>query len=85
MPPSLAQRITRSPNLSDADGAHARVTAWLDEIADTAAGRSLARLRDEFATVSLLLAAVAEGSPYLWDLARLDPERLAALLQSRSG
>jgi glutamate-ammonia-ligase adenylyltransferase len=82
MPPSLAQRIKRAPNLSDADGAHARVTAWLDEIADTAAGRSLARLRTEFPTVRLLLAALAEGAPYLWDLARLDPERLAALLES---
>ena len=70
MPPSLAQRIARAPHLIDADAAHARVTAWLDDIADTAAGQSLARLRADFPTVGTLLAALADGSPYLWDLVR---------------
>ncbi len=29
-----------------------------------------------------LIAAIAEGSPYLWDLVRADPERLKALLET---
>ena len=41
------------------------------------------RLRADYPTVGLLLAGrLAEGSPYLWDLCRREPERLAALLES---
>jgi glutamate-ammonia-ligase adenylyltransferase len=82
MPPSLAQRIARAPHLIDADAAHARVTAWLDDIAETPAGQSLAKLRADFPTVGMLIAALAEGAPYLWDLIRLDPARLLAHLQA---
>ena len=82
MPPSLAQRITRAPQLIDAAAAHERVTAWLEEIAGTEAGQSLAKLCADFPTVGTLIAALAEGAPYLWDLIRLDPARLSAQLQA---
>ena len=82
MPPSLAQRITRAPHLIDADAAHARVTAWLEDIADTEAGQLLAKLRADLPIVGTLIAALAEGAPYPWDLIRLDPARLAAQLQA---
>ncbi|MGZ3357894.1 MAG: hypothetical protein ACXU84_01070, partial [Xanthobacteraceae bacterium] len=41
---TLAQRISTSPDIADASAARARVNDWLDEIADTAAGKTLIRL-----------------------------------------
>ncbi len=82
MPQSLAQRIAEAPPLLAPEEAHKRVGAWLDEIADTPARCSLRRLLADHPMVGALLAALAEGSPYLWDLARLEPQRLAALLAS---
>lgn len=58
------------------------VEAWLAEIAHTAAGATLRTMLAERPKVQALLAGLAEGSPYLWDLARADPERLTALLES---
>src|SRR5262245_6276197 len=77
---SLARRIVAAPRLSSAEAAQARVDGWLAEIAGTAAGRALARLLADHPTVKALMTAVADGSPYLFDLARVDGERLLALL-----
>jgi [glutamine synthetase] adenylyltransferase / [glutamine synthetase]-adenylyl-L-tyrosine phosphorylase len=79
---SLARRIVAAPLLSSAAAAHARVEEWLAEVAGTAAGRALARLLADHPTVKTLVAALADGSPYLFDLARADCERLLALLVS---
>ena len=79
---SLARRIVAAPRLSSAEAAHARVEEWLAEIAGTAAGRALARLLADHPTVKTLVAALADGSPYLFDLARADGERLLAMLAS---
>ncbi len=79
---SLARRIVAAPRLSSAEAAHARVEEWLAEIAGTAAGRALARLLADHPTVKTLVAALADGSPYLFDLARADGERLLAILAS---
>ena len=79
---SLARRIVAAPRLSSAEAAHARVEEWLAEIAGTAAGRALARLLADHPTVKTLVAALADGSPYLFDLARDDGERLLAILAS---
>ena len=79
---TLAQRISTSPDLADASAARARVNDWLDEIADTVAGKTLIRL---FATHSLLnplISGLAEGSRYLWELVRADPQRLVSLLEA---
>src|SRR5712691_7847084 len=79
---TLAQRITAAPQLSAAEAAHARVERWLAEIASTAAGKTLARLFAVHSTLNVLMAALAESSPYLWELARAEPERLVAILGS---
>ena len=67
--------------LVDAAG-RVRVAAWLDEIADTDDGRALRAIMAAHQGAAALMAAIAASSPYLWDLARADPGRLAALLQS---
>jgi glutamate-ammonia-ligase adenylyltransferase len=79
---SLLRRIAAAPQPSSAAAALARVADWLDEIAGTAAGRTLQRAFAEHPPVHALVAGIAEYSPYLWDLARADPARLLALLQS---
>src|SRR5712692_2585076 len=79
---TLAERILAAPQLSAAEAAHARVERWLAEIASTAAGKALARLLAVHPALNALMAALAEGSPYLWELARAQPERLVAILES---
>src|SRR3954447_26734138 len=79
---TLARRIAAAPALGDAEAAHALVEGWIGELAGTPAGETLKRLLADHQIVSALLAGVAEGSPHLWDMARADPERLAAILQS---
>jgi [glutamine synthetase] adenylyltransferase / [glutamine synthetase]-adenylyl-L-tyrosine phosphorylase len=80
-PGSLARRIAAAPPLH-ADEAHARVKDWLAEIAATPAGVALRRLLAEHPSLTALLAALADGSPYLWELARKEPQRLLALLEA---
>src|SRR5262245_50256826 len=79
---SLAQRIAAAPQLWPAGDGHARVADWLAEIASTDAGRMIARRLHGHPALAQLIAGLAEGSPYLWDLARAAPERLAGLLDS---
>src|SRR5262245_14895291 len=79
---SLAQRVTAAPLLGVADGACARVDDWLAETAGTPAGKALARLFAAHPVLGALAMGLAEGSPYLWELARAEPERLAGLLES---
>jgi [glutamine synthetase] adenylyltransferase / [glutamine synthetase]-adenylyl-L-tyrosine phosphorylase len=78
----LAQRITAAPRLGAADTAPARVHDWLAEIAGTPAGKTLPRLLAAHPTLNALVTGLAEGSPYLWELMRGEPERLVTLLES---
>src|SRR4051794_5090141 len=78
---TLARRIAAAPSLADAEAAHARVEGWIAELAATPAGETLKRVLADHPIVGALLAGVVEGSPHLWDMARSDPERLAAILQ----
>ena len=78
----LAQRIAAAPHLRTADEARARVEDWLADIADRRAGRTLRRLFADHSTLAALMTGLADGSPYLWDLARGSPERLVALLEA---
>ena len=82
LPPesTLAQRMVAAPCLTAAREAHARVADWLAEIADSPAGKTLARRVADHPMLDALLAGIAEGSPYLWDLVEAAPERLASLL-----
>jgi [glutamine synthetase] adenylyltransferase / [glutamine synthetase]-adenylyl-L-tyrosine phosphorylase len=81
-PGSLARRIAVAPPLHAAEEARARVEDWLAEIAATPAGAALRHLLAEHPALTALLAALAEGSPYLWELARKEPQRLLALLEA---
>jgi glutamate-ammonia-ligase adenylyltransferase len=79
---ALVQRITASQHLAAASEARARVCEWLAQIADTAAGKSLTQLLAAHPMLDGLVMSLAEGSRYLWELARADPERLVSLLQA---
>jgi glutamate-ammonia-ligase adenylyltransferase len=80
----LAAAIKRAPQLSAPKEARARLDAWLGEIAGTTAGKMLkAHLAAPIPTkLGDLVAAIAEASPYLWDLIRADADRFAAILEA---
>src|SRR5882672_1285997 len=83
--PSLAGRIKTAPKLSAPDEAHARVAQWLGEIARGGAGKAIRHLLAPAkgdSKLAELVAGIAEGSPYLWDLIRHDPDRFLAVLES---
>ena len=79
---SLAERIAKVPRLAAPRDAKAKLAEWLDEIGRSAAGKALARLFKSSPKTAALLTALADGSPYLWDLVRADPARLCALLEA---
>src|SRR5262245_2888028 len=81
-PETLARRIVAAPRLAAPAGAHVRVGEWLAEVSHSAAGAKLARLIADHSSLRALIAGIAEGAPYLWDLARRSPERLVALLEA---
>ena len=78
----LAQRIKASPHLAAASEARARVNDWLAEIADRTAGKTLTQLLAAHPMLDGLVMGLAEGSRYLWELARADPARLVWLLEA---
>jgi glutamate-ammonia-ligase adenylyltransferase len=75
----LAERIKAAPLPADRKAARGR----LDELLASARGDDAPDLCDLVARdgVSDLLHGMAGGSPYLWDLCRLKPARLARLLR----
>jgi glutamate-ammonia-ligase adenylyltransferase len=77
----LSRRIAQAPRLSSPATASARVKEWFAEIARTPSGKTIKRVSGEHPTLHKLLAGIADGSPYLWDLVRASPQRLAALLE----
>src|ERR1044072_5956410 len=91
-PAPLATLIKAAPKLSSPKEARARVNDWLGEIAATAAGKALKRLlsanarsadtKSRSAKLAGLVAAIAEASPYLWDLIRAEPDRLLGILEA---
>src|SRR4051794_35840554 len=78
----LAQRIKASPHLAAATEARARVNDWLADIADRTAGKTLTQLLTAHPMLDGLVMGLAEGSRYLWELARADPARLVWLLEA---
>jgi len=73
---SLARRIAAAPCLEAAEEARARLADWLAEIADTPAGDALRQVIAGSPALEALLAGLADGSSYLWDLVRASPQRL---------
>ena len=74
----LAARIRAAPRLSDAKAARAH----LDELlkSDKKAGSHLREVLPEKSKVRALLEGVADGSPFLWEIAKSDAAALALLL-----
>jgi [glutamine synthetase] adenylyltransferase / [glutamine synthetase]-adenylyl-L-tyrosine phosphorylase len=79
---ALAQRIVAAPLLSQPAEAREKISAWLAEIAGTPEGNALKRLLAGSKDLSSLIEGLADGSRYLWELARADPARLLVLLQA---
>jgi glutamate-ammonia-ligase adenylyltransferase len=77
----LAARIVAAPALSAPDEARRKVTAWLDET-DAGIAARLRGLMDGSAPLRALIEGLADGSPFLWELARADPARTLALLEA---
>ena len=80
----LAAAINSAPKLSAPKEAAGQVEAWLAEIARSASGKTIRQLLAAKPRGKLgeLVAAIAEASPYLWDLIRADPDRFLALLEA---
>src|SRR5690348_11312367 len=78
---SLARRIA-APSLEPAEEARARLSDWLAEIADTPAGDALRRVIAGSPALEALLAGLAVGSSYLWDLVRASPQRILAFIEA---
>jgi glutamate-ammonia-ligase adenylyltransferase len=62
--------------------ASARVTAWLAGHKAKTAGKSLAMLIRKHPPLARLLGAIADASPYLWELVQADPARFIRFLEA---
>jgi len=80
-PEQLAARIAQTPRLSEPIAAQEKVDDWLRSLGRSEAGKSLKRLFEAQQRARDLVVGIADGSPYLWDLARLDADRLVRILQ----
>src|SRR5262245_66166001 len=82
IPATLAERVATAPRLLNTDAARQRLDEWLGGISQTQAAATLKRMLAERPNVRTLLRALADGSPYLWELVRADPERLIGVLDA---
>src|SRR5690606_16077131 len=76
---SLAGRVRAAPLLSDAAAARGRLGDLLQSDKKTAA--RLAAVLPAQSDALALIEGAADGSSFLWDIARADPAALAALLE----
>ena len=76
---TLADRIVTAPHLIEPKPARARVAEWLAGL-PAAKAKPLKALLAARPIVSTLLESLAESSPYLWELASGEPDRLRRLL-----
>lgn len=78
----LVERIARASWPAPSADARVKVRNWLREIASRTTADALARVLLEYQHADALLHAIADGSPYLWDMIAASPERWLDLLQS---
>ena len=80
----LVAVVKIAPKLSAPKAARARVDEWLAEIAYSETGKRIRQLVSAAKPGKLgdVVAAIAEASPYLWDLIRAGPEGFLALLEA---
>ena len=82
---TLVAALTHTPRVSAGGAARRRVDEWLGAIGRSRSGKELAKLIAGSSTLAALLAGIAEGSSFLWDLATREPDRLSAVLTSDPG
>jgi glutamate-ammonia-ligase adenylyltransferase len=78
---SLAARIVSAPRLFEPKLARARVAQWIAGL-PSAEAKPLELLLAGHPIVSTLLESLAESSPFLWELASANPQRLLRLLNA---
>ena len=78
---TLSERIVTAPQLVDAEAARSRVVDWLGSLAPPEAAPVKALLAAH-PILNTLIESLAESSPFLWDLASREPERLLRLLNA---
>lgn len=76
--PGLAAQIREAPQLSDGAVAQERVADLLKSNRKAAA--TLEALLPQGSAARALIEGIADGSPFLWEIAQADPAALAALL-----
>jgi glutamate-ammonia-ligase adenylyltransferase len=79
---ALAARLATAPLLSSPKEARQKISTWLSDVGRAAPGKSLKQLVTTSKPVQALLEGLADGSPYLWELASAEPQRLLSLLQA---
>ncbi|HMJ43008.1 MAG TPA: bifunctional [glutamine synthetase] adenylyltransferase/[glutamine synthetase]-adenylyl-L-tyrosine phosphorylase [Pseudolabrys sp.] len=78
---TLVDRIITAPKLTDPKAARVRVAEWLAALPAGEAKR-LKTLLIGHVILNTLLESLAESSPYLWELASGEPQRLLRLLDA---
>ncbi len=81
---TLAERIAAAPRSIEPKAARAHLAAWLAGLPRREA-KSLKALFAAHPIVSTLLESLTENSPYLWELASSNPQRLLRLLGTDPG
>jgi [glutamine synthetase] adenylyltransferase / [glutamine synthetase]-adenylyl-L-tyrosine phosphorylase len=81
-PATLVQALTDAPRLLAPAEARAKLAEWLSDVGRDRVGKPLQALVDKSPKLQALLAGLAEGSPFLWELVTADPARLLAVLSS---
>jgi glutamate-ammonia-ligase adenylyltransferase len=79
-PPGLVARVHEAPLPSEPTRAQERLADLLH--GDGHAAGRLRSMLSQHAEARALIAGIADGSPFLWEIARADPERLVFLLES---
>jgi len=78
---SLAAQVVAGPVVFAPSEAAQRLAGWLADVSPEQAA-AIAAITKQFPKIRTLLEGLAEASPYLFDLIRVDPGRFIRLLQS---
>ena len=78
---ALSGRFVTAPRLIDAEQAKVAVAAWLADLAAPDRAALEARIRATPLTATIL-QSLTENSPFLWELASREPERLLRLIDA---
>ena len=76
----LRQLLAAAPHLGSPAGARQQVERWLRRIGRTGAGKALRQGLAKAPIARRVIEGIAEGSPFLWQLATEHPPRLLRLL-----